>query len=48
MAWFTLLIFGTGYATRWCKGARSIRIIDSITGSVLVGVGVKLALEPTH
>jgi threonine/homoserine/homoserine lactone efflux protein len=46
--WFTLLIFGTGYAARWLKGARSIRIIDSITGTVLVGFGLKLALEPAH
>ncbi|WP_461189415.1 LysE family translocator [Arthrobacter sp. Z4-13] len=48
MVWFTLLIFGTGYASRWLKGARSIRIIDSITGSVLVAFGLKLALEPGH
>ncbi|MDQ0924472.1 threonine/homoserine/homoserine lactone efflux protein [Pseudarthrobacter sp. W1I19] len=48
MAWFTLLIFGTGYASRWLKGARSIRIIDSITGTVLVGFGLRLALEPAH
>lgn len=48
MVWFTLLIFGTGYAARWLKGARSIRIIDGITGTVLVGFGVKLALEPAH
>jgi threonine/homoserine/homoserine lactone efflux protein len=48
MAWFTLLIFGTGYASRWLKGARSVRIIDSITGTVLVGFGLKLALEPAH
>lgn len=48
MVWFTLLIFGTGYAARWLKGAQSIRIIDSITGTVLVGFGVKLAFEPAH
>ncbi|MDF2051417.1 LysE family translocator [Arthrobacter sp. Cr_A7] len=48
MAWFTLLIFGTGYASRWLNGARSIRIIDNITGTVLVGFGLKLALEPAH
>ncbi|MCU1569133.1 MAG: Threonine/homoserine/homoserine lactone efflux protein [Pseudarthrobacter sp.] len=48
MARFTLLIFGTGYASRWFKGTRSIRIIDSITGTVLVGFGLKLALEPAH
>lgn len=48
MAWFTLLIFGTGYAARWLKGARSIRIVDGMTGTVLVGFGLKLALEPAH
>lgn len=48
MAWFTLLIFGTGYASRWLKGARTIRIIDSITGTVMVGFGLRLALEPAH
>jgi threonine/homoserine/homoserine lactone efflux protein len=48
MVWFTLLIFGTGYAGRLLKGARSIRIIDGITGTVLVGFGLKLALEPAH
>lgn len=48
MAWFTLLIFGTGYASRWLKGARSIRIIDGITGTVMVGFGLRLALEPAH
>ncbi|MEO3935048.1 LysE family translocator [Micrococcaceae bacterium Sec7.4] len=46
--WFTLLIFGTGYTARWLKGARSIRIIDSITGTVLVGFGLKLAREAAH
>lgn len=48
MVWFSLLILGTGYAARWLKGARSIRVIDSITGTVLVGFGLKLALEPAH
>lgn len=48
MAWFALLIFGTGYASRWLQGPRSVRIIDRVTGTVLVGFGVKLALEPGH
>jgi threonine/homoserine/homoserine lactone efflux protein len=48
MLWFTLLIFVTGFASRWLKGARSIRTIDSITGTVLVGFGLKLALERGH
>jgi threonine/homoserine/homoserine lactone efflux protein len=48
MVWFTLLIFGTGYAARWLKGARSIRVIDGITGTVLVGFGLELARELAH
>jgi threonine/homoserine/homoserine lactone efflux protein len=48
MAWFSVLIFGTQFAARWLKNARSIRIIDRITGTVLVGLGVKVALKPGH
>lgn len=48
MAWFALLIFGTGYAAKWLQGPRSVRIIDRVTGTVLVGFGAKLALEPGH
>lgn len=48
MLWFTLLIFATGFASKWLKSARSIRVIDRITGTVLVGFGLKLALEPGH
>jgi threonine/homoserine/homoserine lactone efflux protein len=40
------LIVGAGFASRWLKGRRSVRIIDRITGTVLVGFGLKLALEP--
>ena len=48
MLWFALLIFATGLASKWLKSARSIRVIDGITGTVLVGFGLKLALEPGH
>lgn len=48
MLWFTLLIFATGFASRWLKSTRSIRVIDRITGTVLVGFGLKIALEPGH
>lgn len=48
MAWFTLLILATGFTSRWLRNARSIRVIDQITGTVLVGFGLKLALEPGH
>ena len=48
MIWFSALIFATGFLSRWLKGARTIRIIDGITGTVLAGFGLKLALEPVH
>lgn len=48
MAWFTLLIFGSRFASKWLKGQRSMRIVDRITGTVLVGFGLKLAATPGH
>ncbi|MDQ0119628.1 threonine/homoserine/homoserine lactone efflux protein [Pseudarthrobacter defluvii] len=48
MAWFTLLIFGSQLASKWLKGQRSMRIVDRITGTVLVGFGLKLAATPGH
>lgn len=45
LAWFTLIILGASYARRWLASARSSRIIDAVTGSVLVGFGLTLALE---
>ena len=46
LVWLSALIVGTGFASRWLKGRRSVGIIDRITGTVLVGFGLKLALEP--
>lgn len=48
MAWFTLLIFGSQLASKWLKGPRSIKVVDRITGTVLVGFGLKLAATPGH
>ena len=48
MAWFTLLIFGSQFASKWLKGPRSIKVVDRITGTVLVGFGLKLAATPGH
>lgn len=48
LAWLTFLIFGAGFASKWLKSARSLRIIDRITGTVLIGFGLRLALEPQH
>jgi len=47
MAWFTLLIFGSQFASKWLKGPRSIKVVDR-TGTVLVGFGLKLAATPGH
>lgn len=46
LAWSTFLIYGAGFASQWLKGARSVRIIDRVTGTVLVCFGLRLALEP--
>ncbi|MFP5311152.1 MAG: LysE family translocator [Actinomycetes bacterium] len=48
MAWFTLLIFGSQFASKWLKGPRSIKVVDRITGTVLVAFGLKLAATPGH
>jgi threonine/homoserine/homoserine lactone efflux protein len=46
MAWFSLIIAGTGVASNWLRSPRSISIIDRITGTVLIGFGGRLALDP--
>lgn len=48
MAWFTLLTFGSQLASKWLKGPRSIKVVDRITGTVLVGFGLKPAATPRH
>lgn len=46
IVWFALLILGGGAASRLLRSPQATRIIDRITGVVLVGFGVRLALEP--
>ncbi len=43
--WFTAIIVGTGFASRWLRSARTIRVVDRITGGVLIGFGATLALQ---
>lgn len=43
--WFTLIMIGTGFAARWLKNARTSRIVDRLTGGVLIGFGAILALQ---
>jgi threonine/homoserine/homoserine lactone efflux protein len=45
MVWFTAIIFATQFARKWLASARSALIIDRVTGGILVGFGVGLALE---
>ncbi|MCF3183137.1 LysE family translocator [Streptomyces polychromogenes] len=44
LVWFSALIFGTQLARRWLDRGSVRRAIDAVTGTVLVGFGVKLAL----
>jgi threonine/homoserine/homoserine lactone efflux protein len=44
-AWFTLLICGAHNARRWLGSRMVHRAVDGITGAVLVGFGLKLALS---
>lgn len=45
MTWFSVLIVGGRAARRWLSSPRSLRIIDRITGVVLLGFGGTLAVE---
>ncbi|MET8545195.1 LysE family translocator [Kitasatospora sp. NPDC004799] len=44
LVWFGALILGTQLARRWLERGSVRRAIDAVTGSVLVGFGVKVAL----
>lgn len=45
LVWFALIITAASVARRWLASARSLRIIDRVAGTVLVGFGAKLALD---
>ncbi len=45
VVWFSAIILATGFARRWLAGERARRWIDRVTGGILVGFGVALALE---
>jgi threonine/homoserine/homoserine lactone efflux protein len=46
VVWFAGIIVASSVASRWLRNARAIRIIDRITGTVLIGFGTKLAIAP--
>jgi threonine/homoserine/homoserine lactone efflux protein len=43
--WFIMLISATSVFSRWLRRPRVAKMIDRVTGTVLVGFGVALALE---
>ena len=45
MVWFAVLIFGAHRARAWFAKRRVKRALDAVTGTVLVGFGVELALR---
>lgn len=51
MVWFAIIIGGVGLSRRWLRGGtpsaiRIRRTFDAVTGTVLVGLGIKLAATP--
>jgi threonine/homoserine/homoserine lactone efflux protein len=46
--WFTLLISATSLLSQWLRHPRVAKTIDHVTGTVLVGFGVALALEKSR
>ena len=46
--WFILLISATSVFSKWLRRPRVAKMIDHVTGTVLVGFGVALALEKSH
>jgi threonine/homoserine/homoserine lactone efflux protein len=44
--YFAVLIAASGPVTRWIANARIRRRMDRITGLILIGFGVRLAIEP--
>jgi threonine/homoserine/homoserine lactone efflux protein len=45
LIWFSVLIAAIGIARAWLRGGRAQRVLDRVTGSVLIGFGLKLALS---
>lgn len=46
LLWFSLLILGGAVLSRFLRSERAQHIVDRVTGTVLVGFGIRLALQP--
>lgn len=42
LCWFAVMILASGYARRWLEDPRALKVVDRVTGMVLVGFGVRL------
>ncbi|WP_026584766.1 LysE family translocator [Bacillus sp. J33] len=48
ISWFFIYVFFINYLRSWLMSANVQRIMDKTTGLVLIGFGLKLALEKQH
>lgn len=48
LLWCVLLILATRPLSRWLRSPQVTQTLDRLTGSLLIGFGAKLALEPKH
>lgn len=46
LIWFATIIIATRFVSGWLRSTRATKIIDRVTGTVLVGFGAKLAITP--
>jgi threonine/homoserine/homoserine lactone efflux protein len=45
LVWWSVLIFAASLAGRWLRSTRAMKIFDRVTGTVLIGVGIRIALS---
>ena len=48
ITWFFVFVFFMNYLRSWLMSARVQSVLDKVTGAVLIGFGLKLALEKQH
>lgn len=44
LVWASVLIWGASLASRWLRSSKAVSIMDRITGTALIGFGLRLAL----
>lgn len=43
--WLFMIVIGANYARRWLQSSRKLRIIDAVSGAVIVAFGIRLFLS---